>query len=107
MSDDLADRVEALERTVEQLTERVEDLEASPESRASADGTLDQYDAHVLDALEAGETVALGRLQSLYRSSGIVQKSTLKQRVKRLTSMPYFEHAGRHSWRFKGSEEGD
>lgn len=97
--DDLRERVQQLEAQVEHLQDRVDDL---AEGSTHSEGTVDQYDGYVIQQLDAGETATLATLRSYYRQSGIRNDSTLKQRVKQLTRMPYFESAGTQRWRFTG-----
>lgn len=117
----LVDRIDALEQRVKILEQRletnnpvgtskktikgrIENLEEQTDTDESADGTLDQYDATVIDAVAPGETYSLEELQSLYRSAGIVQSQTIKQRVKRITTMPYFERVDSQLWQFTGRD---
>lgn len=94
---DLTDRIAELERRIEALED---EIDATPTAAA---GTLDHYDASVLDGLTPGQTLTLEGLQQRYRRAGIVQQRTIKQRIKRLTSLEYFSRDGR-MWRFEGVE---
>lgn len=103
MPDDLEqitvhERIDALEARIDALEAQIED------TQTTVNGTLDHYDASVLDGLEPGQLLSLEGLQTRYRKAGIVQQSTIKQRIKRLTSLDYFSRDGR-TWRFEGVED--
>lgn len=98
--DPLRDVVDDLRQRVEILESRIDELEASA---ARPDGTLDRYDATVLDGLDEGETYTLTDFQSAYRQAGIRQQSTLKARIKHLTA-EFCDRVGTQRWRFVGRE---
>lgn len=101
-ADSAPDRQELLER-IRDLEERVAQLER--EDAAEADWR-DHYDDHVLDALKPGETVDAGRLQELYRTAGIRQQSTLRDRVKLLVTEGPFIDIDAGTWAYaEGDDE--
>lgn len=104
MNDVLEARVEALEDEVERLRDRIDEL-ASGSSSAS-DSPLDNYDTHVVDSLEPGQSVSFQALTRLYAEAGIVQNKTAKRRVKRLTQLGVLERSGR-TWTVQGGELGE
>lgn len=123
------------DREVEELRERVAELESRDEAREAElrelhalvealqkkvasnseqnseesrpDG-VDHYDAAVLERLEPGETVSLQLLRRLYQTNTrITDENTVKKRVKALTKRPEFEHVGSNTWRYRRGEDDD
>lgn len=95
-------RIAELEERVAKLEDKVGENDTSP----SPSGTLDHYDAHVLDALDPGDRCSLRDLRGLYQQAGIVQDSTLTQRIKRLTRLEYFDREN-GAWTFVGKDSND
>lgn len=65
----------------------------------------DHRDQAVIGAFEHGDEVSLNDPHSLYRGrTDVMNKHTLRKRVKHLTLYGPFEKTGFQNWRFTGGE---
>lgn len=109
MSTESTESTEGLREIVEDLRERVAELEARlderPDHHETMAGVSDQRDAAVVDALETGDVVGPRRLQRLYnRHTDVQNKTTLRNRIKNLTTDGPFEHVAHSQWRYTGGD---
>lgn len=86
MTDDLSRRVERLEARVERLEDRLDEhdhQESSQRVTASTD-RLDQYDQHVMQAVDDVAAANPLLLRHEYEAAGVLDEDKQKQRAKRL-----------------------
>lgn len=99
------EEVAALRRRIEDIEDRVEELESGSSSSVGSSGGPGHRDQAVIDQLESGDIVTVSGLKKLYRTNtDIRSERTLKNRVKSLTNRPEFDWTAPGKWRYN---EGD
>ena len=93
------DRIAELERRIEEHEQRIEELEQSGETtpEIGEEEWMDRHDREALAVIDAdaeyGTVVKLSTIQSAYRTTGIKQSSTMRNRVETLIkSGPFKEN---------------
>lgn len=86
MTDDLARKVERLEARVERLEDRLDghDHQESSQQATADTNRLDQYDQHVLEAVDDVAAANPLLLRHEYESAGVLDDEKQKKRAKRL-----------------------
>ncbi|WP_135535400.1 hypothetical protein [Halostella pelagica] len=80
---------------VDELEQRVDELEETTDAAASGGRDFDDRDSAVVERLDPGEAVPVGRLRKLYRRhTDIRSEDTLKKRIQGLVASPDFAIAG-------------
>lgn len=99
--------VEALQKKINTLAGRVDDLESQLEegesSTSSTSSGVEHRDQAVLDQIDAGDHVSVSYLKQLYRiNTDIRSDRTLKNRVQSLTNRPEFTWTAPGNWVYQG-----
>jgi polyhydroxyalkanoate synthesis regulator phasin len=88
-TENLAERVEALEDRVAELEQR---LEKQQNGQNAAESDLyDRYDRYVINNAETDTRPSTGKMRRLYQEAGLVDRKKIKRRMKRLDNLGAWE----------------